>query len=232
MMLLAISTSTHTIGAAVVDNTGVLASEEVVSERAHAEVLPSVLGRALSGASATFADVGGIAVDVGPGWFTGLRVGIAAAKSFAEVLCASIVEVGSHEVIAASARTDPDLVVPVTDARRGEVAWSVFDARDGSARVPERVGSPSACALAINGRGQSARLAGGGAVRYRDALVEELAVPAEVGAPDVAPRAIEVLATIGWQRMLRDEAIPGDRVAPRYLRAPDVTIRWSTRSGR
>lgn len=232
MKLLAISTSAGTVGAAVVDESGVLAAEEVDSDRAHAELLPSVVARALATSSTGFDDVGCVAVDVGPGWFTGLRVGIVAAKSFAEVLCVPVVAVGSHEVLAATSRTDRDLVVPVTDARRGEVAWSVFDAGDGRQLVAERVGAPEECAQSVNGRGQSARLTGAGAVRHRAALVQELAVAADVGAPDAAPRAVEALATVAWQRLLRDEAVAGDLVVPRYLRAPDVTITWSTRSGR
>lgn len=232
MMLLAISTSAGTVGAAVVGETGVLAAVEEPSDRAHAELLPSVVGRALDAASVGFGDLGCIAVDVGPGWFTGLRVGIVAAKSFAEVLDLPVVAVGSHEVIATTSPTERDLVVPVTDARRGEVAWSVFGAVDGRRLVAERTGPPSECAHAVNGRGQSARLAGAGAVRHRDALVAELAVPADVGPTDDEPAAISALARIAWTRLLRDEAGRGEDVVPRYLRAPDVTIRWSTRSGR
>ncbi|NBP50100.1 MAG: tRNA (adenosine(37)-N6)-threonylcarbamoyltransferase complex dimerization subunit type 1 TsaB [Actinobacteria bacterium] len=232
MILLAISTSAATVGVAVADGTGVLAAEEAASDRAHAELLPSVVGRALAAASVGFADLGCIAVDVGPGWFTGLRVGIAAAKSFAEVLDLPVVAVGSHEVLAATSPTDRELIVPVTDARRGEVAWSVFGAADGRQLVAERTGPPAECAHAVNGRGQPARLAGAGAVRHRDALVAELAVPADVGPTDDAPVAISALARIAWTRMLRDEAVRGDDVVPRYLRAPDVTIQWSTRSGR
>ena len=88
------------------------------------------------------------------------------------------------------------------------------------------------CARAVNGRGQSARLAGAGAVRHRESLVAELAVPAEVGPADGEPAGIVALARIAWTRMLRDEAVRGDEVAPRYLRSPDVTIHWATRSGR
>jgi len=232
MILLAISTSADTVGAAVADGTGVLAAEEVASDRAHAELLPSVVTRALAAASVGFGDLGCVAVDVGPGWFTGLRVGIAAAKSFAEVLDLQVVAVGSHEVLAATSPTDRELVVPVTDAKRGEVAWSVVGAGDGRMLVAECTGTPAECARAVNGRGQSARLAGAGAVRHREALVAELAVPAEVGPADGAPAGIEALARIAWIRMLRDEAVRGDEVAPRYLRSPDVTIHWATRSGR
>jgi tRNA threonylcarbamoyladenosine biosynthesis protein TsaB len=232
MILLAISTSADTVGAAVADGTGVRAAEEVASDRAHAELLPSVVSRALAVASVGFEDLGCIAVDVGPGWFTGLRVGIAAAKSFAEVLDLPVVAVGSHEVLAATSPTDRELVVPVTDAKRGEVAWSVVGAGDGRMLVAERTGTPAECARAVNGRGQSARLAGAGAVRHREALVAELAVPAEVGPADGAPAGIEALVRIAWTRMLRDEAVRGDEIAPRYLRSPDVTIHWATRSGR
>lgn len=232
MILLAISTSAGTVGAAVADGTGVLAAEEVASDRSHAELLPSVVSRTLETAKAGFADLGCIAVDVGPGWFTGLRVGIAAAKSFAEVLDLPVVAVGSHEVLAATSPTDRELVVPVTDAKRGEVAWSVVGAGDGRTLVAERTGSPAECARAVNGRGQSARLAGAGAVRHREVLLAELVVPADVGPPDGAPIGIVALARIAWTRMLRDEAVRGDEVAPRYLRSPDVTIHWATRSGR
>jgi tRNA threonylcarbamoyladenosine biosynthesis protein TsaB len=232
VILLAISTSSGTVGVAVANGTDLLAAEEVESDRAHAELLPAVIARVLDDASVGFADLGCIAVDIGPGWFTGLRVGVTAAKSFAEVLDLPVVPVGSHEVLVATSPTDRELIIPVTDARRGEVAWSVVGAGDGNVLVAERTGPPAECAYALNGRGQSARLAGAGAVRHRDAFVAELAVPADVGPTDSAPAAVEALARIAWTRLLRDEAVRGDEVVPRYLRAPDVTIHWSTRSGR
>lgn len=125
-MLLAIDTSAGT-SVAVVDPTTrqVLAVRETDDTRRHAEVVGPFLDEVLRDAGIAPADVTGVAAGMGPGPFTGLRVGIAAARTFAAARGVPVLPVVSHDAVAAG--QDGPLVV-LTDARRREVAWSAYGA--------------------------------------------------------------------------------------------------------
>lgn len=118
MRLLVIDTSTGT-SVAVVDGERVVAERTIAETRSHAEVVGSMLTDVLSEAGGA---VDAVVAGLGPGPFTGLRVGIAAAISFATARHLPLVGVPSHDV--GILETNP--VTIVTDARRKEWAWSSY----------------------------------------------------------------------------------------------------------
>jgi tRNA threonylcarbamoyl adenosine modification protein YeaZ len=122
-VLLAIDTSAGT-SVAVVDAGLVLAEADEPGTRRHAEAIGTLLRAALADAGVAPRDVTGVVAGMGPGPFTGLRVGIAAARAFAFGVGAPVHPVVSHDAIAWG-RSERVLVV--TDARRREVAWSLYD---------------------------------------------------------------------------------------------------------
>jgi tRNA threonylcarbamoyladenosine biosynthesis protein TsaB len=232
MNLLAIDTATDTISVAVHDGESVVASTVVRGERRHAELLVPMIDDVVRQAGMTLSDVGAIAVDVGPGLFTGMRVGITAAKAFAEVLEVSVVPVTSLDALAHGAHdTDMDVVVSVLDARRGEVFWGVYRANDFECLGEPRVGTPADCVADIAARGQSVAVMGSGMERHREVFVDQLrlAVPSHTLGGPSEPLA-ETVAVIGHSRALRQASCAVDDVLPVYLRAPDAEINWSTRS--
>ena len=123
-VLLAIDTSAGTAVAVLVD--GVVASESYdANSMQHAEQIGIQIQQGLEAANKKSSDVSAVAVGVGPGPFTGLRVGIAAAKMFAEGVSAPIYGVGSLDAIAfANSLDQPTLVL--TDARRSEVFFGLY----------------------------------------------------------------------------------------------------------
>ncbi len=123
-MLLAIDTSAGT-SVAVIDGDRVLSEASDPGTRGHAEHIGTLIETALADANATPADITGVVSGMGPGPFTGLRVGIAAARAFAAGRSIPVHPVASHDAVA-SGRSSPTLVV--TDARRREVAWTTYDA--------------------------------------------------------------------------------------------------------
>jgi tRNA threonylcarbamoyl adenosine modification protein YeaZ len=131
-VLLAIDTSAGT-SVAVVDPASrrVLAERSTEDTRRHAEVIGPFLDDALRSAGVTPAEVTGVVAGMGPGPFTGLRVGIAAARTFAAARAVPFLPLVSHDAVAAdvAATDDPDAgpFVVLTDARRREVHWSVHD---------------------------------------------------------------------------------------------------------
>src|SRR5215218_953966 len=140
-VLLAIDSSAGT-GAAVVDAArGVLAERSVADPLRHAEVVGELIAGVLADAGIRVADLDAVAIGVGPGPFTGLRVGMAAGRVFA--LAAGIPALGvvSHDAVAAAAGVEGDLVV-TTDARRRELYWSRYAGLDADG-LPVRVEGPA-----------------------------------------------------------------------------------------
>ncbi|MWV57341.1 tRNA (adenosine(37)-N6)-threonylcarbamoyltransferase complex dimerization subunit type 1 TsaB [Rathayibacter sp. VKM Ac-2754] len=142
-MLLAIDTSSGT-SVAVVDEHGAVRSERTETDTMrHAEVVGRLILEALEAAGVAPSGIDGVATGMGPGPFTGLRVGIAAARAFAFGRGIPTVPVVSHDAIALEAfrhgRSGGVLVV--TDARRRELYWSAYSGLD-AAGIPERLAGP------------------------------------------------------------------------------------------
>lgn len=127
MLVLALDTSTALTTVALVASGGdVLAESSHLDARRHAEVLPQLVRDVLASSGATPADLGLLAVGVGPGPFTGLRVGVAFARAAAHAQGIAIVGAMSLDVTArAQQRGGPFTVV--TRSRRVEVAWAAYD---------------------------------------------------------------------------------------------------------
>lgn len=232
MNLLAIDTATDTVSVAVHDGESVVASAAARGERRHAELLAPMVADVVDRAGIALTDLGAIAVDVGPGLFTGMRVGITAAKAFAEVLEVPLVPVTSLEALAHAADAgDADVIASVIDARRGEVFWAVHRAVDRTRLGDLRVGKPEECVADLSARGQSVVVTGSGMERHRDVFAEHLrlAVPAHVLGGPAEPIA-DMVAMIGHARAMRQDSCGVDEVVPVYMRAPDAEINWATRS--
>ena len=128
-LLLAMDTATSAVTAALVDGDRVVASRSVVDARRHTEILMPIIAELFDETGAARSDVDALAVGVGPGPFTGLRVGIATAETLALVLgrpahglCS--LDAIAHEVMAGAEA--PDDFVVATDARRKEVYWARY----------------------------------------------------------------------------------------------------------
>ena len=137
-MLLAIDTSAGTSVAVVDRDRGILAQADEADTRRHAEVIGMLIVRVLAESGVLPGELSGVVEGMGPGPFTGLRVGIAAARAFAFGIGKPVVPLISHDALALDLR-EPLLVV--TDARRREVAWSSYAASD-ELGLPVRVAGP------------------------------------------------------------------------------------------
>ena len=127
MILLAFDTAQGALSAAVTDGEGVLASSFEPRTRGHAEALMPLLETLLAEAALSFADLDALAVTVGPGTFTGLRVGLAAARGLALARSLPLVGVTTLEAIAEPAGAEADETsIALFDARRDEVYMQAF----------------------------------------------------------------------------------------------------------
>ena len=160
-MLLAIDTSTGT-SVAVVDRDGVRAVRTSADTRGHAEVVGSFIAEVLAEAGVTPPELEAVAVGMGPGPFTGLRVGIAAARTFALGIARPVLAVVSHDAVAFGVSRQLSahaLGRPPHDPRRRALVWSALRRRAGqpdaglanrraatARRRPRRVTTPSLAA--------------------------------------------------------------------------------------
>ena len=135
-VVLAIESATSCVGCAVGTADGVIASTYSARGRRHAESLAPQVRFVMAQAGVEFVDIDHVAVDIGPGLYTGLRVGITTARAMAHMLDVSMVPVTSLEAIAHANRAGGDMVVAI-DARRGEVFHAAFTVgTDGELRQP------------------------------------------------------------------------------------------------
>ncbi|MFB7884585.1 tRNA (adenosine(37)-N6)-threonylcarbamoyltransferase complex dimerization subunit type 1 TsaB [Microbacterium sp. NPDC056057] len=210
-MILGIDTSLGS-AVAVVEPDGVIRSQvESADPRGHAEVIGTLIERALAEASISPSDVTHVAAGMGPGPFTGLRVGIAAARTFALGRGVPVVPVPSHDAVALELLLHDALTggyedagdetfAVVTDARRREFAYTLYRGIDDDG-LPIRVAEP-----ALTPRDELDDVLADAAAARRDAD----RIPAAMLAL-AAARALAAGRTIG----------PADAL---YLRSPDVTL--------
>ena len=210
MRVLAIDTALNACSVAVSDGDALhMASEPL--ERGHAERLMTMIGEVLADAGLCFSQLDRIAVTIGPGSFTGVRVGLAAARGLGLVLKKPVVGITTLAALAGGVQdtTNRPLAVAI-DARRGEIYGQIFNEgvaasepvvvgiQDFAAALPRAVALAGSAAEAV---AELAREAG------RDVTVLN-----DAGAPDIA-----VVA-----RMATTMAEPDRAPKPLYLRQPDA----------
>lgn len=228
MLVLALDTSTY-VGTVCVTRAGELLAEWSAFVRAsHGETLLPHVERALSLAGVQLADIGLFAVGIGPGSFTGVRIGVATAKGLALAEQKPLVGVTSLRVLAAGMPAGAGVLVPMLDAHKGEVYTAAYT-RDESGELSECVAPfhapPSAAAQLIAER-TSGRvwLAGSGLARYGTELMEPLGaratrLPGYADVPRGACLAHE--AEVAFRRHGPSDLA---RLEPMYLRPSDAKL--------
>jgi tRNA threonylcarbamoyladenosine biosynthesis protein TsaB len=236
MKVLAIETATELVGVAVADDEGVGCALWATGRRRHTESLAPAITQVLAHTGLTVHDIDVVAVDHGPGLFTGLRVGVATAKGLAQGLGVPVLPLSGLAVLARAVADagHRGRVVSVIDARRGEVFVATYDVgqRAGSVEiVSPHVATPEALAdevRACAADGNPTVVAGDGAIRYGQGLTEiehvALAGPSLAGPPPA------MLATLALESLgAGTTAMPASMVQPFYLRQADAQINWVTR---
>src|SRR3954452_407285 len=126
MLILGIETATEQVGVAIGGHEGVIATFEVAKGRRHAETLTPAIEFVCRQSGIELCEIGCVAVDVGPGLFTGMRVGLATAKALAQALRVPMIGLSSLDLLAYAVRYSDKLVAAAVDARRGEVFYALY----------------------------------------------------------------------------------------------------------
>ncbi len=208
-VLLALDTATSAITAAVLVDGEVAAERAVVDARRHSEVLAPTIESVLREAEITMSEVGAVAVGIGPGPFTGLRVGIVTATTLGFACGIPVYGVCSLDALAEEfTGAGVAQFVVATDARRREVYWARYRVTDG---VAQRLTDPAVCRPAdLPGDVRALPAVGRGGLLY------PVDLPHRVGPLDVSAGA---LGRVAQRRVAAGADQP---VRPLYLRRPDV----------
>ncbi len=230
--MVAIETATETVGVAVRTATGVQAELTLTGRRRHVETLTPALGHLLAQLDLVPGDLGVVAVDIGPGLFTGLRVGVAAAKGLAQSLGVGVVGATSLDILTAGAAAAGlrGLVLACVDARRGEVFAALHQITAAAApvaRLDAGLFAPEDLAAALERcAGAPVHAVGDGALRYADVLQAVPGVDAE--APGLAfPPPAALLDVVRARMDAGEPPVEPAGVVPLYMREADATSNFA-----
>lgn len=231
MIVLGIETATPLVGCAIGGHEGVLANFHAARGRRHAETLAPAIKFITEQARIDLRQVSVVAVDIGPGLYTGLRVGLATAKSLAQALRVPMIGLSSLDLLAYQVRHVRRLIVPVIDARRGEVFYGTYrHVPGGVQRISGPVvATPRDLANELIATGEDAVVVGDGALRYASELDDDH-VAIDVGTVGNAYPLATDLVELAHPRALREEFVQPWEIKAQYLRKSDAEINWDRRA--
>jgi len=228
VLILGIETATQQVSVALGGHEGVIGLLEIARGRRHAETLVPAIDFLCAQADIGLDEIGLVAVDVGPGLFTGMRVGLATAKALAQALRIPMIGISSLDLLAFPHRRSDRVVVPVVDARKGEVFYAMYRQVPGGLQQVAAPRSATVDELVADllARSQEALCVGDGALRYRDEICDGFHCEvADEAHPSAAP-----LVQLAHAKALREEWSNPAEIQPLYLRPPDAEINWAVRA--
>lgn len=227
MLVLGIECSTPQASVAIGSEQGVVASALVSRGATHNEFLLPAIRFCLDEAGLGYRNLGGIAVGLGPGLFSGMRVGVSTAKAIAQTLSAPIVGLASLDLVAYEVRHTSKTICAVLDARRNEVFYAFYRPSPGGIqRMTEyRIEQPGRLAIGIASRPEEVLLVGNGALLYKD-LFESAGPVVEVAGMNQAFPNASSLVELALPRMYREDFDSLYELRPLYLRKSAKPIAW------
>jgi len=226
--LLAIDTATMQVGVAIGDAGKLRGEVRLAGSRRHAEELAPAIQQLVDWTGVGLDQLAAIAVGIGPGLFTGLRVGVTTAKVMAQALRIPLIPVVSLDLVAYPMRHSHRAVVAVLDARRREVFHAKYlPVPGGVQRVSDyAVGSPADLIAELESAGDDVLLAGDGIAAHADEFAS--LDRAELAGPEFAAPSTAALLSLATARYEREEFSSPWEVEPLYLRESDAELGWGS----
>ena len=219
MKILALETSAKAVSVAVAEDGNILSSLFANEGQTHSVTLMPMLDEMLAGAGLTLKDIGAVAVSHGPGSFTGLRIGVSAAKGLAWALELPCCGVSTLDTMAENGRGFEGLIIGAMDARRDQVYNAVFLCRDGSMErlTPDRAIGLSELLAEIKNRPEAKLVVGDGTELCYNYLTENgilcQKLPHDQGLQSAEGVARVACAMAAWGKLVSPQ-----QLNPVYLR--------------
>jgi len=222
MKILLLDTSTNVFSIALADGESVIAELSGDAGPATSAKIPGHILSLLTDAGLDLARIDAFAVTVGPGSFTGVRVGIALVKGMAYSTGKPVITLSSLELLALNAKGSAIPVCTLFDARRGEVYSALFHFDNGMRLVrPEMAIAPEQLLTELSG---DILFIGDGVLRYHDQIKERLGCNAHIAAGDLHHPKASAGAVLAFKRLLDGQTISPLSLSPHYLRLSEAEI--------
>lgn len=230
MKILSIETSTRVGSVAIIEDEHLIAEYILNVVSTHSERLLPSIDQILKDSQLTVRDIEGFAVSLGPGSFTGLRIGISTVQGLALAAEKGVVGVPTLDVLAHNLMFTRLLVCPLLDARKGEVYTALYQG-DGSGRLekltPDLAIKPEELLTRIK---EPVIFLGDGVEAYRDTLRSGqdncLFAPAYLNQPRAS-----VLAKLGLEKFKQGHIFKEEEIQPLYCRLAEAEIAWKEKEG-
>jgi tRNA threonylcarbamoyladenosine biosynthesis protein TsaB len=222
-----VDTATKSCSVAVIDEDSLLAESTTLHDQSHSRHLLNIIDIVLGTAGLKISQIDGFAVSIGPGSFTGLRLGIVSVKGLAFSLNKPVVGVSSLETLAFQCKQIPYLICPVLDARKQEVYFCRYRFKKGKLEPEsqERVALPVEAARGIR---EPCVLIGNGAQLYRELLSTELGALAHFADESQHTIQASAVARLSLPRFKRRETDDVHLLVPHYIRNSDAELKIKT----
>ena len=229
MIVLGINTATRFGSIGVVDDVSAIGEYSLNVPVTHSERLLSSIDRLLKETQIRLEDIGGFAITLGPGSFTGLRIGTSTVKGLAFATGRPVVGVSTLEALALNVHGSDHDICPILDARKQEVYAAIFR-RESSHRIkrltPDRAISPRDLVKEIHG---PVSFLGDGVEAYGDFLKRKLGRMGSFVSPDLGYVHGTVVARMGVKSLMRGETLDLDSFGPHYVRRSEAEIKYEGR---
>lgn len=230
MLVLGIETSTPQASVTIGSEQGIIGSCTISRGATSGDFLLPATNFLLQQANLSFRNLSAVAVGLGPGMFTSLRVGIATAKAVAQALSIPIVGIPSLDLLAFEVRYTNKTICPVLDAKRKEVFFAFYRQLPGGITRESRyfVAAPSRLVAEISSRGGDTLLIGNGAMIYRSELEE--AEKVDFGSMSLEFPISRGLIELSLPRLYREDYDRLFDIEPMYMRRSDAELNWERRN--
>lgn len=234
MIILSIDSATPVAGVAIIDQNVVLAESFLNTGNTHSQQLLPLIDRTLKEVKLTLKDMDGIVVSIGPGSFTGLRIGLATAKGLAQVTGLSLVAIPTLDALAQNLVDIGGFVCPILNARKGEVYTALYETENGEIkRLTEyQALKPQALCENIKKLDKRVTFLGDGVLEYQDIIKSQLGEQAQwPSINNLLPRPSS-LAILGLKKLQQGKTEDIFTLLPFYLRKSEAEIKWEAKTCR
>jgi tRNA threonylcarbamoyladenosine biosynthesis protein TsaB len=232
MRILGVDTSTSCGSLGIIDDDEVVAEYALSRQETHSAQLVPAIQALLKEARITIHEIDGLAVSLGPGSFTGLRVGLSTVKGLALAAEKPVVGVPTLDALASNLPFTPYLICPILDARKGEVYFALYKNGGGGQLerlTPYQVLSPLGLLEKIPL--QDTVFLGYGVQVYGEFIRDQLGEKALFAPPHLRFLRGSTVAELGLGRIMQGEGDDISSMVPIYVRPSDAEIKWARGKG-
>ncbi len=221
MKILAVDTSSFPASVAILENNIILGESVIRNQKKHSQNLMYMTERLFNDLGMDISEIDAFAVTVGPGSFTGLRIGISSVRAFAQAMNKPVIAVNTLEALAYNCACSDKTVVPMLDARRDEVFTAAYEFCEGAVK---EITAPCVMTVGeINEKYKDVIYIGDGAIAHRDELSGGIFMPANLN--EVRASSVAALAYAK-----SDEGEHYNKIQPLYLRKSQAEREYEERN--